>query len=211
MPTKDDDIIFICRRLAWGQWQPQRLRHVYTTRVLNDTVMPFAKQFFDSDNTTKVMTKDYINCERTYFIIFDYYCLVHADSRQRSTMLPPLKWIFIFTFKTITLLNIQMLQQDSTRTNACAISCIHISYNIINSSPGPFQEDAFLAFKQLSWHFEEEDFQLSKVFKRRGLACHWPFLVLCVIQPTTGQGYYTELLTGHSHKIASVPINIFNL
>jgi len=92
----------------------------------------------DSDNTTIVMTKDYINCERTYFIVFDDECLVHADSRQRSTMLPPLKWIFIFTFKTITLLNIQMLQQDSTRTNACAISCIHISYNIINSSPGPF-------------------------------------------------------------------------
>ena len=39
------------------------------------------------------MTKDYINCERTYFIISDDDCLVHADSRQRSTMLPPLKWI----------------------------------------------------------------------------------------------------------------------
>ena len=37
-----------------------------------------------------VMTKDYINCERTYFIIFDDDRLVYADSRQRSTMLPTL-------------------------------------------------------------------------------------------------------------------------
>ena len=41
-----------------------------------------------------VMTKDYINCERTYFIIFDDDRLVYADSRQRSTMLPTLcLWI----------------------------------------------------------------------------------------------------------------------
>ena len=42
-----------------------------TTRVLNDSVMPFATEFFDSGNATIVMTKDYINCERTYLTIFD--------------------------------------------------------------------------------------------------------------------------------------------
>ena len=54
--------------------------------------MPFATEFFDSGNTTIVMTKDYSNCEGTYFIIFDDDRLVHADSRQWSTMLPTL-WI----------------------------------------------------------------------------------------------------------------------
>ena len=49
--------------------------------------MSFATEFFDSGNTTIGMTKDYINCERTYFIIFNDDRLVHADSRQRSTML----------------------------------------------------------------------------------------------------------------------------
>ena len=85
MLTKDDDITFICRRLR----QHQRLRHT----TLNDTIMPFATAFFDSDNTTVVLTKDYINCERNYFIVFDDDCLMHADPRQRSTMLPTLKWI----------------------------------------------------------------------------------------------------------------------
>ena len=47
--------------------------------VLNDSVMSFATAFFDSDNTTIVMTKDYINCERTYFIIFNADLLVHTD------------------------------------------------------------------------------------------------------------------------------------
>jgi len=32
--------------------------------------MPFATACFDSDNTTIVLTKDYINCERNYFIMF---------------------------------------------------------------------------------------------------------------------------------------------
>ena len=52
------------------------------------------RAFFDSDNTritTVVLTKDYINCERNYFIIFDADCLVHADLHQRSTMLPTVK------------------------------------------------------------------------------------------------------------------------
>ena len=40
-----------------------------------------------------VLTKDYINCDRNYFIMFDDDCLVHADPRQRSTMLPTLKWM----------------------------------------------------------------------------------------------------------------------
>ena len=65
IPTKDNDKTFIfagaCR---------------YTT--LSDTVMPFATAFFDSDNTTIVLTKDYINCERNYFITFNDDCLVHA-------------------------------------------------------------------------------------------------------------------------------------
>ena len=89
MPAKDEDIIFICRRMQ----QRQRLRHGHTT--LNDIVMPFATTFSDSDNTTIVLTKDYIHCERNYFIIFDDDCLVHADPRQwsKSTMLPTLKWI----------------------------------------------------------------------------------------------------------------------
>jgi hypothetical protein len=87
MLTKDNDITFICQRLL----HHQRLRHGHTT--LNDTIMPFATAFFDSDNTTVVLTKDYINCERNYFIMFDDDCLVHADPRQRSTMLPTLKWI----------------------------------------------------------------------------------------------------------------------
>jgi hypothetical protein len=77
MLTKDDDIIFICRHVQQQQW----LRHGHTT--LNDTIMPFATAFFDGDNTTIVLTKDYINCERNYFIIFDDDCLVHADPRQR--------------------------------------------------------------------------------------------------------------------------------
>ena len=34
---------------------------------------------FDSDNTTVVLRKYYINCERNYFIMFDDDCLVHAD------------------------------------------------------------------------------------------------------------------------------------
>ena len=85
MLTKDDDITFICRRVQ----QHQRLRHGHIT--LNDTIMPFATAFFDSDNTTVVLTKDYINCERNYFIIFDDDCLVYAYPRQRSTMLPTLK------------------------------------------------------------------------------------------------------------------------
>ena len=55
--------------------------------------MPFATAFFDSDNTIIVLTKDYINRERNYFIISDDDCLMHADPRQRSTMLPTLKWI----------------------------------------------------------------------------------------------------------------------
>ena len=87
MLTKDDDITFICRRVR----QRQRLRHGHIT--LNDTIMSFATAFFDSDNTTVVLTKDYINCERNYFIMFDDDCLVYAYPRQRSTMLPTLKWI----------------------------------------------------------------------------------------------------------------------
>ena len=55
--------------------------------------MPFATAFFDGDNTTIVLTKDYINCERNFFIIFDGDCLMHADPRQPSMMLPTLKWI----------------------------------------------------------------------------------------------------------------------
>ena len=54
MLTKDNDITFICQRLL----HHQRLRHGHTT--LNDTIMPFATAFFDSDNTTVVLTKDYI-------------------------------------------------------------------------------------------------------------------------------------------------------
>ena len=87
MLTKDDDIIFIC----WRMQQYQRLRHGHTT--LNDTLMPFATAFFDGDNTTIVLTKDYINCERNYFIISNDDCLMHADPRQRSMMLSTLKWI----------------------------------------------------------------------------------------------------------------------
>ena len=88
MLTKDNDITFICQRML----QHQRLRHRHTT--LNDTIMSFATAFFDSDSTTVVLTKDYINCERNYFIIFDDDCLVYAYPRQRSTMLPTLKWIY---------------------------------------------------------------------------------------------------------------------
>ena len=87
MLTKDDDITFIC----WHVQQHQRLRHGHIT--LNNTIMPFATAFFDSDNTTVVLTKDYINCERNYFIMFDDDCLVYAYPRQRSTMLPTYKWI----------------------------------------------------------------------------------------------------------------------
>ena len=87
MLTKDDDIIFICRHVL----QHQRLRHGHTT--LNDTLMPFVTAFFDGDNTTIVLTKDYINCERNYFIISNDDCLMHADPRQRSMMLSTLKWI----------------------------------------------------------------------------------------------------------------------
>ena len=65
--------------------------------TLTDTSMPFTTAFFDSDNTTIVLTKDYINCERDDFITSDDGCLVHADSRQWSVMLPMLKRLYEMT------------------------------------------------------------------------------------------------------------------
>ena len=58
MPTRDDEIIFICGSRDDAD-------------ILNDTIMPFTTAFFDIDNTIIVPRKDYINWERHDFIIFD--------------------------------------------------------------------------------------------------------------------------------------------
>ena len=79
----------ILRRMRQQQW----LRHGHTT--LNDTLMSFATAWFDGDNTVIVLTKDYSICERNYGC-HNYPMMIvwlHADPRQRSTMLPTLKWI----------------------------------------------------------------------------------------------------------------------